>query len=131
MITPKTVKPAVLVADDDPNCRTMIAAALMEQEYHVVVARNGMEALERLRNNPAVGVVITDIIMPEKEGIGLIRSIRKTFPAIKIIVITGSAYFESIFTTARDFGADVTMRKPFDIERLVEIVEEYTAAGIS
>ena len=125
MNTASTIKPAVLIADDEPGCRAMIAAALEEQGYPVEIARNGVEALERLKSNSDVGIAITDIIMPEKEGIGLIRSIRRMFPAVKIIVVTGSVNFESVSATARDFGADVTIRKPFDIEHLMEIVEEY------
>ena len=131
MNTESSTKPVVLIADDESNCRTMIATVLEEQGYRIVIARNGVEALEQLRNNPTVGIVVTDIIMPEKEGIGLIRSIRKMFPDIKIIAMTGSVYFESIFATARDFGADVTMRKPFNIDHLLEIIEEYAAADIS
>ncbi len=112
----------ILVADDDRNCLSMIAIALQESGHLVATAANGIEALEQLRKNPSIAIVITDIIMPEKEGVSLIRSIRRQYGTMKIIAMTGSTNWEPIFAAASDFGVDVTLRKPFKIDRLLEIV---------
>ncbi|MBN1759962.1 MAG: response regulator [Chitinispirillaceae bacterium] len=119
-------RPKILIADDDHRCRQMIQMSLEELGYSVVTAGDGIEALEKLRNTPSITVVITDIIMPGKEGIGLICSIRSEFDHIRIIAITGSSHFKSIFSLAHDFGADITLKKPFKIAHLCEMLKDLT-----
>lgn len=123
MQTCGTSEKTILVADDDRNCLSMITTALQESGHQVATAANGIEALEQLRMNPSIAIVITDIVMPEKEGVALIRSIRRLCGTIKIIAMTGSTNWEPIFATANDFGVDVTLRKPFKINHLLEIID--------
>ena len=127
MTTTPATTPNILIAEDDPHCRELIQISLEERGHTVAVAGDGIEALEMLENTPSVAVVITDILLPGKEGIGLIRAIRGAFSHIRIVAITGSPHFESIFTLARDFGADSTLKKPFEIEQLCELVGEFTS----
>jgi CheY-like chemotaxis protein len=77
MQTCGTSEKTILVADDDRNCLSMITTALQESGHQVATAANGIEALEQLRMNPSIAIVITDIVMPEKEGGALIRPIRR------------------------------------------------------
>ena len=123
MQTCGTSLPTILVADDDLNCLSMLSSALQESGHQVATATNGIEALEQLRINPSIALVITDIIMPVKEGIGLIRSIKRLYGTTKIIAMTGSLNWETVLSTATDFGVDVTLRKPFKINRLLELIE--------
>jgi YesN/AraC family two-component response regulator len=78
-------------------------------------------------------MVITDILMPEQDGFGIIRSMRQEFPAVKIIAISGGGTVGSLdlLETARRLGADASLAKPIEAERLFEIVNELasTKAG--
>ena len=123
MQTCGTSLPTILVADDDPNCLSMLSSALQESGHQVATATDGIEALEQLQINPSIALVITDIIMPAKEGIGLIRSIRRLYGTIKIIAMTGSVNWATVLFTAAEFGVEVTLRKPFKINRLLELIE--------
>ena len=109
----------VLVIDDEEDVRTAIREVLARAGYDVRTASDGEEALAAQRRQPAA-----DIIMPEKDGIEAIREIRKEFPEVKIIAISGGgglgavAYQpETIVTTAylaaaKDVGADRIFTKP-------------------
>lgn len=62
--------------------------------------------------------------MPNKEGIGFLRVVRGRYEDLKIAVMTGAVNYEAIFSTARDFGADVTIKKPFDIDEFADRIDE-------
>ena len=123
----------VLIIDDEEDVRTAIREVLTRAGYDVRTASDGQEGLAAQRQEPAA-VVITDIIMPEKDGIEAIREIRKEFPEVKIIAISGGgglsavAYQpETIVTTAylaaaKDVGADRIFTKPFNRTELIEAV---------
>jgi CheY-like chemotaxis protein len=78
----------ILLIDDDDQFRGMLRQALRPEGYEVVEARDGKEGLIRFRT-AAIDLVITDILMPEQEGLQTIRELRAEFPAIKIIAISG------------------------------------------
>jgi CheY-like chemotaxis protein len=78
----------ILVVDDEDQMRTMIRQMLEKSGYEVTEARNGREAICRYRERPS-DVVITDLIMPEKEGIETIMEFRHEHPDVKIIAISG------------------------------------------
>jgi CheY-like chemotaxis protein len=105
----------ILIIDDEPIIRHMIARILDRAGYPTVSAANGVQGLASFRHDhPAL--VITDLIMPEREGIETIRQIRREQPGIPIIAISGSTR-----TTGADFlamagelGATEILRKPFE-----------------
>lgn len=80
----------VLLVDDDPFVRDMVGFILQASDYVVETAENGRDALEKIIENPGFHLVITDMNMPEMDGLSLIREIRKTDPDTAIIVMTGS-----------------------------------------
>jgi DNA-binding response OmpR family regulator len=118
----------ILVVDDDWQMREMMHQALARAGYDVVEAANGKIGMNIQRENP-VDLVITDLIMPEKEGIETIRELRKDFPGLKIIAISGGgrAGADGYLSVAKTIGADRTLSKPFDLKQILDTVEELLA----
>lgn len=116
----------ILIVDDDEDVLITLLLALKCEGHEVMEARNGIEADELLAQN-TFDLVITDIIMPEKEGLELIMSINKDFPHVKIIAITGGGMDgddKLYLDDAAMFGADDTLQKPFDANALLQSVED-------
>jgi two-component system, chemotaxis family, chemotaxis protein CheY len=105
-----------LVVEDDPLNREMVVTLLEDRGYAVFPAEDGDDGLTILEKNGPVDVVISDIFMPKREGVSFIRALRSRYPDVKVVAITGAVNYEAIFSTAQEFGADITIRKPFDID---------------
>lgn len=109
----------ILLIDDDDLFRDMLASAL-EREGHVVhQATNGIQGLKMFRAEQS-DLVITDIVMPEKEGLDTIRDLRRDFPSARIIAMSGGLANDSrlYLLMAEKFGARAVLAKPFPIEEL-------------
>ena len=115
----------VLVIDDEEQVRTLIREVLEGAGHEVMEARNGREAMKLYEANPT-DVVITDLVMPEQDGLETIRELRRRFPAVKIIAVSGAQQKLNLdlLYVAEKLGALRTMEKPFDIRKLVALVEE-------
>ena len=100
----------ILVVDDDPQIRRVLRTSLIAQEYEVVDARNGEEALERVREGK-VDLIILDMNMPGMGGLETCRTIRSASDAAIIMLTVRDA--ESDKVQALDAGADDYMTKPF------------------
>jgi two-component system, cell cycle sensor histidine kinase and response regulator CckA len=111
----------VLVIDDQEGVRGMVRDALTGAGFRVFEAADGKPATGILRDHPEIGLVITDLVMPEQEGLETIRLIKKERPELKVIAISG-AFDGQFLRTAAFFGADATMAKPLDPQRLVDWV---------
>jgi len=118
----------LLVIDDDFFVRDMLERLMRKAGYEVETAENGAEALRLHRRNP-VELVITDILMPEKEGLETITEFRKSFPGVKVIAISGGGRIgpANYLKMAKLLGADRTFAKPVDTSRLLSAVEELLA----
>jgi CheY-like chemotaxis protein len=114
----------ILVIDDDATIRLSLKMALEDAGHQVEAAANGQEGIDRFRANPA-DMVVTDIFMPEKEGMELIDELKRDCPETKIIAISGGGRMnpDDYLTIARRLGADRTLLKPFDIELLLDTVD--------
>jgi len=116
----------ILIIDDDNQFR-VILRIMLENAGHkdIEAAENGYMGMKLIRNGH-FDLVITDIIMPEKEGIETIIEIRKDFPAIKIIAMSGGGKIgpDSYLEMADHLGADRTLAKPFQQSELVNAVQE-------
>ncbi len=116
----------ILVIDDDEQLRSMLSRMLQLAGYEVVVAADGEEGIRLFRQNP-VDLVITDIFMPEKEGLETIRELHKEFPDLKIIAISGGSNKMGDFSSlpfAKRFGATETLAKPFHKNELLMLVKD-------
>lgn len=115
----------VLVVDDEEMVRLVIASTLKRVGIAVQEAENGRTAIRLFRESPA-DVVITDIIMPEQEGIETILELRRISPTVKIIAMSGGGRVGTTdyLEIAREFGASRTFSKPFDRMKVLEAVYE-------
>jgi DNA-binding response OmpR family regulator len=115
----------ILVIDDDALLNTMVLQMLRQAGYEAIGAPDGNVGLKMLAAQP-FDLIITDIVMPEKEGLETIREIRKSGRKIPIIAISGGGKIsaESYLPLARNFGADYTFQKPFDKEPFLAAVRE-------
>ena len=115
--------PTVLVVDDDLVVREACALLLEDHGFRVVTALDGRDGLEKFRQlNPAV--VLTDIIMPEKEGIAFIRELRHESAEVKIVAMSGSGRIGDmeVVEIAVKLGANAGLYKPFDDLQLIDAV---------
>jgi len=129
---------SILIIDDEEDIRDALQMVLESAGYDVKVASNGNEAVALQRAEPA-DLIITDIIMPEKDGVSTIKEIRQDFPGTRIIAISGGGGVqpveyvpEAITTTAylaaaKEAGADMAFTKPFEREDLIQAVNDLFA----
>jgi len=118
----------ILVIDDLPMVRQMLSDMLSGDGHTVVEAKNGRDGLEKMRQQPA-NLVITDIIMPEMEGVETVIALKRDFPQLQIIAISGGGRGANydFLDAARKLGAARTLRKPFTRQELLDAVEECLA----
>lgn len=116
---------SVLVIEDDAITRTTIASVLEDLGYQVFTAENGRAGLDLYAAEPA-DLVITDIYMPEKDGIETIMSLREKAVSPKIIAMSGGgeASGMDVLRMARLLGADATMLKPVSVPRMLREVAD-------
>ena len=115
-------RPRLLVADDEPGVRSFLRTVLEGGRYEVVEAANGNQALIEARAG-RVDLVIMDLVMPEQEGIETIQVLRKEFPDIGIIAMSG-AFGGEFLKAARLLGADAALSKPVGADLLLAKVAE-------
>ena len=117
--------PSVIVFDDEDQLRQLIREILEQAGYQVTEARDGKEALIQYRLAPA-DVVIMDILMPEQDGLETTSTLRREFPNVKIIAITGSSEMIGILSfldVAKMLGAHRALQKPFEMQTLLDTVQ--------
>lgn len=113
----------ILLVDDDAALRKLLRFNLTKMGYEVVEAANGNEALEIQKNDPAE-LVLTDLIMPEKEGLETIGELRKKYPGARIIAMSGGGRGSAAdyLKVAKMLGVDHVMAKPFSFKELADAV---------
>jgi CheY-like chemotaxis protein len=118
----------VLVVDDDPALLMVLARAFARAGYIIETAENGRKALDRLRVwRP--DLVVTDIVMPEMEGIGAIMAIKQMADPPKIIAMSGTGAMgrRNYLEWARHLGADAVLAKPFRLDEMLELASRLIA----
>jgi YesN/AraC family two-component response regulator len=118
----------ILIIDDDFHVRDMMERLLRRAGYDAQLAENGVEAVKMHRENP-MDLVITDIIMPEKEGIEIISEFKRDYPTVKLIAISGGGRIgpANYLKMAKLLGAEQTFAKPVDTSQLLSAIEELLA----
>jgi CheY-like chemotaxis protein len=118
----------ILVIDDEPQVRAMLRQMLERGGYEVLEAEEGRAGI-KLYQEQAPDLIITDILMPGKEGIETILALRKAHPSVKIIAISGGGRMGKldVLPIAKSFGAARTLAKPFEREELLEAVQSVLA----
>ena len=115
----------ILIVEDDKDLREMLKISLLMRKYTVLEASDGKEALIKFR--PGVtDMVITDLIMPDEDGLKVIMKIKEIKPSIKIIAISGGgkAGPGNYLNLAKALGADEIFPKPFSINEMIKKIDE-------
>jgi CheY-like chemotaxis protein len=120
----------ILLIDDDDSFRTMLRQTLAHFGHTVIEARNGKEGLELFPDAHA-DLLITDIVMPEKEGLEVLMELRKKQPPVKIIAISGGGRqgATDLLHVAKLMGAAKVLAKPFSNEDLIMAINELVPGG--
>jgi DNA-binding response OmpR family regulator len=121
----------ILLIDDDSEVRTMLRLTLIHFGHNVIEARNGKEGLELFKRANA-DLVITDILMPEKEGLEVLSELRKKqVSPVKIIAISGGGRQKArdYLRLAKLMGASRVLAKPFSTEALIAAINELLPDG--
>ena len=115
----------ILIIDDEPYILLMLKKMLERAGYEVDLASNGREGMDLFKKE-TTDLVITDIIMPDKEGLELIIEMKKQSPGLKIIAMSGGGRIspDSYLECAMHFGAEIVFQKPFRQKELVSAVRE-------
>ena len=119
----------ILVIEDDVAVRTVIRKMLVKNGHEVIEAPDGKVGIKHFWESPA-DLIITDILMPEKEGIVTIMELRRDFPDVSILAISGGGVITSsdYLALAKKIGATHTLSKPFKSKELIGVVEELLPA---
>jgi DNA-binding response OmpR family regulator len=122
--------PSILLIEDDDLFRDALGNALIERGYTVTQACDGEEGLRLFRVEPT-DLVLTDLVMPNKEGIEIIAQLRRSHPQLGIIAMSGGlAQDASLYLKiAGALGANRVLRKPFDLPALLTAIEEVLAGS--
>ena len=115
----------ILLVDDEESIRKMVRAVLDDETYVFTEANNGSEALD-IMETQSFDLIITDVIMPDCDGIELVMTVRKKLPDIKVIVMSGGGRVRAdhYLNLAEKLGAARVFEKPFNTAELRETVSE-------
>ena len=115
----------LMVVDDDQQVREMLTLMLRQAGYDVVAVDDGAHVLAALGEHPA-DLVLIDILMPEKEGLGTIREVRAAFPGIRVVAMSGGGVIAAdlYLELAKRMGADRTIAKPCERAELLGLIGE-------
>ncbi|WP_221028827.1 response regulator [Actomonas aquatica] len=106
--------PRILIADDNDELLEFQRLFLNENGYNVLTATNGDEAVRLIRENDDIDLLVTDVLMPDKEGVETILELRSIAPDLPVIAISGGGHVGAVdyLQLARSAGAKATLAKP-------------------
>ena len=114
----------LLLIDDDEAVLRMMERTLLRLGHQVLSCTNGREGLARL-DQGSVDLVITDMLMPEADGLEVIRAVKSQLPNVPILVVSGGGYLEPEFCLemAEKLGADAVLPKPVPLDQLSRSID--------
>jgi CheY-like chemotaxis protein len=117
--------PRILIIDDDPDVRRLLKVALEKDKHEVFEAGDGLDGVRRWRESRP-DLVITDLLMPGKDGLDTMFELVSLDPRVKVIAMTGGNWKEAVdrLHDARLFGAVRTVAKPFTLSEMIRVVGE-------
>jgi two-component system chemotaxis response regulator CheY len=126
---PVNLVPVVLVVDDECTLLEIFSDTLEDDGLRVLTATNGQEALA-IAETTVPDVLVTDVAMPRLDGFGLVRAVRRLYPSMPIIVISGDACYDDrlVEDVAAELGVATTLMKPFDLTALHRAVRSMIPA---
>lgn len=114
--------PAILVVEDDSSMRELLSRILEKNNYRVMEAEDGEQALVVLQQNPEISLVITDIRIPKRDGMNLLSVVVQSYPGVKVILITAFGEVDQ-YLEAMNVGAFEYLNKPFRNQQLLDLVK--------
>ena len=119
----------IVIIEDDQIIRESLKEILEMNSFQVLAIDSGIDLMKKITKFRP-DVLITDIIMPDKDGIEIIIEAKKTLTDIKLIAISGGGRIdsESYLNTAKYLGADATLKKPFTHEQLISVIKSLTGS---
>lgn len=120
----------MLIIDDDPGIRSFLRKVLEEAGYTVLLASHGREGLRLLQTSKA-DLVITDVLMPEQDGLDVTMALRRLSPETRIVAISGGTAEFDYLDVAKELGAHRTLRKPLIVSDLLDVIREELPPGSS
>lgn len=119
----------ILIIDDESAISVMLKRMVEKAGHETRIAANGVEGMQ-LFDTFSPELLITDIVMPEKEGLELIFELRRKIPELKIIAISGGGRFqyEGYLNSAKHLGANMVFQKPLDLKALMNGISELLLA---
>ncbi len=112
---------SILIVDDEASIRTLLRKILEEDGHQIREATNGETGLALYRETPA-DLVITDILMPERDGMDITLELTREFLDAKVIAMTGATGDQNFLNVAKLFGARRVIKKPFSVEAIRHLV---------
>ena len=115
----------ILIADDDPIVREVAGEMLRSTGHAAVMAEDGLQVLDLLKALP-IDLLVTDMLMPNMDGIEVIMEARRVHPSLKILAVSGGGTVgaDHLLRTARLLGADATQQKPLRLETFIETIDD-------
>ena len=115
---------SILVVDDEPGIRELLGMMLESAGHSVSSAEDGIQA-PKMMASQKFDIVITDLLMPERDGLEFITETRKKYPAVKIIAMSGGGHIarDSYLRIAKNFGAHFLLEKPFSQSGVLGAIE--------
>ena len=122
---PLDFAPVALIADDDRVVRELCRDVLQAEALRVLMATNGQEALA-IAEAWIPDVLVTDVVMPSLDGFGLVRALRRLYPEVPVIMMTGDEEYDGrpVEEVAAEHGVVATFIKPFDVSELEAAVRK-------
>ncbi len=121
----------ILVVDDEEQIRLMLSQMLSHEGYEVHTAENGEDGMQEIGRH-AFDLVITDMIMPVKDGLKFIMELVRDYPDLKILAISGGGAIkaERYLTMAGYLGDIATLEKPFNRETILELIDQLIGPAV-
>jgi CheY-like chemotaxis protein len=115
----------ILIIDDEEDVRRLLRVVLEAEGLEIAEAEGGAKAIQTFRQQPA-DLVFCDLFMPDKDGLEVIQELRREFPGVKIIAMSGGGYCGTmaLLDVARRLGAIDVLSKPFDVATLVAVTNQ-------
>lgn len=116
----------IMVVDDEPSLRTMLSHMLAQDHHEVILGKDGEQGIKLYKEN-LPDLVISDLVMPNKNGIDMILELKKDYPDLRLIAISGGGGITGSFDylpTAKLIGANLILNKPFGLKELRKALQE-------